>query len=261
MPVSLTRRAPSGITESRFADFQPASYDAKTRTVKAVLSVGAGVKRYYGTEVLEISAGAINLERLTSCGIPLIDSHNIFSIGTVFGRLERASIEGGELIGLVSFDDSDAGRKAEALVARGTVRGISIGYRVDVWEITDKDGNVVDPERERLQWDEEYTFTAKRWELLEVSLVSVPADPGAFIRSAPRDLSDAVLLQGASRITKRVGDISVTYEYPSSIAAPAQPSAAAAATIQRMRGRAAMLARQLVLEASLRAAEIARRAG
>jgi hypothetical protein len=145
------------------------------------LSVGAEVKREYGTEVLSISAGAVNLERLTTCGIPLIDSHNIFSVGAVFGRLVRAWFDRGRLMGLLAFDDSENGKNAEGLVSRGMVRGISIGYHVDEFEVTDADGNVVD--QSRLRYDEEYTFTAKRWTLLECSLVSVPADPDAFVRS------------------------------------------------------------------------------
>ena len=175
------RRAPAVTVEHRFADFKAESYDAKARTVEAVLSVGAEVKREYGTEVLSISAGAVNLERLTTCGIPLIDSHNIFGIGSVFGRVVRVWFNRGSLMGLLAFDDSDVGRQAEGLVSRGTVRGVSIGYKVDEWEVTDDEGDVVDPSR--LRFDGEYCFTATRYELLEVSLTSVPADSGAHVRS------------------------------------------------------------------------------
>jgi phage head maturation protease len=187
------RRAPiGGATERRFADFKSATYDAKARTVEAVLSVGAEVQRGFGTEVLVISPAAVNLERLTTCGIPLIDSHNVFGIAGVFGKVVRAWFDSGQLMGMLAFDDSAAGRMAEGLVSRGTVRGISIGYKVDEWEITDSDDKVVDPDRERLAWDEEYTFSAKRWELLEVSLVSVPADPDAFVRSLDGNFRDLV---------------------------------------------------------------------
>src|ERR1700722_19820177 len=89
------RRAPAGTVEHRFADFKAESYDAKARTVEAVLSVGAEVKRCYGTEVLLISPGAVNLERLETCGIPLIDSHQVFGIAGVFGRLVRAWFDAG----------------------------------------------------------------------------------------------------------------------------------------------------------------------
>jgi hypothetical protein len=179
--AAIAFRKPPAIGH-RFADFKAESYDAKARTVEAVLSVGAAVKRDYGTEALSISAGAVNLDRLSTCGIPLIDSHNVFGIGGVFGRVVRVWFVSGALMGLLAFDDSDAGRMAEGLVTRGTVRGISIGYKVDQWRITDADGDQVDPSQ--LRWDDQdCTFTAVRWELLEVSLVSVPADSNAFVRS------------------------------------------------------------------------------
>jgi prohead serine protease len=235
-----------GAVESRFADLKPSSYDAKARTVTAVLSIGAAVKRFYGTEVLEITPKAVNLDRVASCGVPLIDSHNIFgALNGVLGRLERAWFEAGELLGSISFDDSEVGRQAEGLAARGMVRGISIGYRVDEWEIKDADGNIVDPERERLIWDELYTFTAKRWELLEVSMVSVPADPSAFIRSGNADkFGDDALARRANRVIYRNGSLSVIYELP--------PANGAPAVLSRMRARQAMLARRLVLDRSLR---------
>src|SRR6185437_17069396 len=69
----------------------------------------------------------------------------------------------------------------EGMVARGEIKGISAGYQVREWEVTDGDGRVVDPER--ISFDGDLTFTAVRWELLEGSLVSVPADAPAMIRS------------------------------------------------------------------------------
>jgi phage head maturation protease len=193
--------APVDNTQRRFADV--GSYDAEARTVKATLSVGAPVSRMYGTEILSIRPGAIDLKRASSGLVPLIDSHQVFGIGNVLGRLASTWFEAGTLAGLLEFDDSDVGRKAEGLVSRGTVRGISIGYRVDEWEVTDDDGAVV-PDRERLMWDEDYTFTAKRWELLEVSLCSVPSDPAAMIRSRSLDGSTAIGADGAAEILTRM---------------------------------------------------------
>ncbi|KWV54330.1 hypothetical protein AS156_00965 [Bradyrhizobium macuxiense] len=179
------------------------SYDPESHTAEAVLSIGAAVRRLYGTEKLEITPKAVDLGRAQSGLVPLIDSHNIAGIGSVLGRVSQVRIEAGKLIGLLSFDDSDAGRNAEGLVARGTLKGISIGYRVDEWQVTDDDGNVVDPDRERLMWDEQYVFTAVRWELLEVSLVSVPADPDAMIRST-RSMSSSAPI-GAERAAEILG--------------------------------------------------------
>lgn len=238
-------RSPSA-TATRLADFAPGSYDAQAHTVKATLSVGAPVKRPYGTEILKISSGAINLDRVSRVGVPLIDSHNILNLAGVLGRLDRAWFERGQLVGLIRFDDGDAGRKAEGLVARGTIRGVSIGYRVDDWEITDEDGNVVDPETQRMRFDDNYTFTAKRWELLEVSLVSVPADPSAIIRSAagagslPSELSRSLAdIMGWAKSLP-----AGSYEFRVPSAATRANHAARA----RMMARANMAARQALIE-------------
>jgi len=226
----------------RFADVSLASYDADTRTVQVVLSSGAAVARPYGTEVLQIKPGAVNLKRLGTCGIPVIDSHNVTGIGSVLGNLQRAWFDGSKLVGLIAFDDSKAGRNAEGLVARGMIRAVSIGYRVDKWEITDPDGNVVDLEKERMQWDVEYTFTAVRWTLFEVSLVSVPADPDAVIRSPARaDRLDPKLLALSRAVTVRSGDLAITYEFGERNAAG--NISYNEAVLSRMRARQAIISR------------------
>jgi phage head maturation protease len=188
MSASAIRRPPA--TQTRFASTEIKSYDAKTHSVEAVLSVGAPVKREYGTEVLTISPSAVDLSRAKTGLVPIIDSHQIAGINNVLGRVTDVWFEKGKLVGMLTFDSSDAGRNAEGLVSRGIIRGVSIGYSVSSWSITDPDGNVVDPDRERLMWDEEYTFTATRFALLECSLVSVPADPSAMTRSASTRIMD-----------------------------------------------------------------------
>ena len=199
------RKIPRGVIETRFADVTPSSYDAAAHTVEVVLSTGVAVARWFGKEVLKIDAGAVNLERLSSCGVPAIDSHNISGIGGVLGNLRRVWFDAGKMLGLLLFDDSEAGRQAEGLVARGMVRAVSIGYRVDEFEITDPDGDVIDLETERLQYGVEYTFTAVRWTLLEASLVSVPADPEAVIRSrSVADTGEAIGSAGAAEVLGRM---------------------------------------------------------
>ena len=70
------------------------------------------------------------------------------------------------------------------MVARKEVNGISIGYRVTDWIISDSDGHVIDPAIDHMRWDEDgLTFTASKWELLEISLCAVPADAAAGVRA------------------------------------------------------------------------------
>jgi HK97 family phage prohead protease len=151
----------------------PGSYDASARTVRAVLSVGAPVVRHFFTEELEISAEAIDLGRVSSGICPLLDSHNQYALDAQLGRITDAAIENGELVGTLHFADTDAGRAVEARVAAGELRAISIGYRVTRWQLTATDAETGHD-----------TWRAVAWELLEASLVTVPADPNAVVRSA-----------------------------------------------------------------------------
>ncbi len=171
------------LIETRLASLGPGSYDKKARTVDAVLSVGSPVKRFYGTEVLRIDQESIDLSRLRQGSVPVLDSHNQQGISAALGRVKQAWISQGALMGKLSFHQTPEGRKAEGMVARGEITGISAGYRIEEWEITDDQGRVLDPEIDRIRWDDDLTFTATRWELLEASLVAVPADASAGIRS------------------------------------------------------------------------------
>jgi hypothetical protein len=165
MSTALAFRKPPQVAH-RFANLNPTSYDSTARTFEAMIATATPVKRPFGNEVLRPET--VDLGRLSTCGIPLIDSHNIFSVGSIFGEMLRGWQSNGGLMAKFALDDSESGKMAEGLVSRGI--GVSIGYRVDDddWLVTDEDGDSVDPSR--LRWDGEYTFVAKRFELLEVSL-------------------------------------------------------------------------------------------
>lgn len=167
--VTSTRGQPPPASGQRFASFTGGSYDEATRTCDAVFATGAEVRRWYGTEKLEISEEAIDLSRVALNQVRLLFSHDSKQpIGVVL----TASIQGGALAGKVQFADTDEGRKYGGMVQRSELTGISVGYNVTQWT------RVQDLEQETDEW------TATRWELMEVSLVSVPADPFAGVRSA-----------------------------------------------------------------------------
>ena len=138
--------------------------------------------RVSGIEILRISQKAIDFGRVFGAGIPILDSHQQVGLSNALGVVRAAWIEGGALIGRLSFNATDEGRKAEGMVARSEITGLSVGYRVVAWEITDKDGRKIDPKVDRLSWsDNDLIFEASKWELLEVSLCSVPADASTGI--------------------------------------------------------------------------------
>lgn len=152
------------------APFTPTTIDEAARTVELIASTGAGVVRadFEGpfVERLEVTPAAVDLSRLD--GMPLLDSHRQSDLGAVLGVVRGARFEGGNLVVQVQFS-----ARAEAVwqdVAAGIIRNVSVGYAPKAW----RDG--ADPKGARVR-------TVTKWELQEVSLVPVGADPSAKVRS------------------------------------------------------------------------------
>lgn len=161
------------------ARFGANSYDAKSRTVVAVLSIGARVPHFGVFEELSIASEAIDLRRVALGQVRLLDSHNRSSVDAILGVVTDAWIEGGKLLGRIQFAETDAGRTAEGMVARGEVSAVSIGYSVQTWTRVGTENDVE-------------IWRADKWELLEASLVSVPADADALIRSAQTKINTSM---------------------------------------------------------------------
>lgn len=140
-----------------------AAADPSTRRVPAVISTEYAVPRDGYFEILVHEASAVDLTRSP---LPLIEQHarGLLNIGIV----ENFRIEGGLLRGDVVFGQSARANELWPDVMAGIVRSISVGYLV------------------LEQRDQGDTVHVTRWQPFEVSLVSVPADPGAgLFRSFP----------------------------------------------------------------------------
>jgi hypothetical protein len=172
-----------GQVETRFADTSPSSYDKTNGTIECTISRGSPVARFYGTEILRIDRDAVDLNRLTTSGIPVLDSHQAVGISNALGKVQRVWFSDGALMGKIAFNKTAEGRKAEGMASRGEIAGISAGYVVKDWRITDADNRVLDPDKDNIRWDDALTFEATRWELHEISMVSCPADASAAMRS------------------------------------------------------------------------------
>jgi Caudovirus prohead serine protease len=192
----MTREFP-GIIATRVVDVAPSSYDETSRTVDCVISMGSPVSRFYGTEVLRINPDAVDTTRVLSGACPVLDSHQQTSITHALGRVTDTWFKGGAFMGRLAFNDTHKGREAEGMVARGEIAGVSAGYRVDEWQVTNSDGSILDPAY--LRWDDDdLTFEAVRWQLIECSLVSCPADAGAGIRGHVSGLDRALVIADLS---------------------------------------------------------------
>lgn len=160
------------ILETRAATIAPATLNRDDGTVDVVLSTGAPVKRAGYVERLAIDPAAVTI----APRLPVLDSHRQASVQDVKGRVENVRFEVGQIVATLRISDP----AALAAIERGDVTGASIGYRVTKWQ----DSSDATGQRVR---------TATAWELVEASLVAIPADPQALIRSAtlPQDVTAA----------------------------------------------------------------------
>lgn len=123
--------------------------------------------RWWGTEILSHDEGAVDLTRLNTIGCVLYN-HNR---DKVIGKILSAKIEGGRGIAEIEFDEDAESDVVYQKVASGTLKGVSVGYMVEVWE---------DVAANKKSSDGRFTgpcSIATKWTPYEVSIVSVPADP------------------------------------------------------------------------------------
>ncbi|MGM4983248.1 prohead protease/major capsid protein fusion protein [Rhizobium sp. 11_C7_N12_5] len=151
----------------RVGGFRSETLNAEDRTVWAVAATETPVRRAFGDEVLRCAKTAVIADRLQ--GLPVIDSHNSFSVLSILGQVVESRFEGRNLLVKIAFANNERGDAAFALVRDGMLHKVSVGYRIHkIEESTSRDGAPL--------------VTVTRWEPMELSLVSVPADPNATIR-------------------------------------------------------------------------------
>lgn len=163
------RRGCPAAVQSRFLAFGGTSYDTDTRTIEAVLATGVRVQRFWWSEELDMAATAIDLGRVAQNQCRFLFGHDH---GDPIGVVEQARLVNGELVARLRFAQTPRGDELAGMVQRGELTGISIGYQVRKWTLVE----VIDGDHE--------IWRATEWELLEASLVTVPADPNAGVRSA-----------------------------------------------------------------------------
>lgn len=155
--------------QTRSAAVTPSSINEEERTIEVVWTTGAKVERWGYMEELEISDEAIDMTRLRN-GAPFLDSHDSWGTDAVVGVVEDAKIENGQGTAKIRFlKDDEVADKIWNKVKQGVLRAVSVGYSVQKYieEIIDGVRNL----------------KAIKWTPLELSIVAVPADAGASVRS------------------------------------------------------------------------------
>lgn len=140
--------------------------------------------RYFGDEILDHGEGAVDLSRLNEIGCVLFNHDR----DKVVGKVLSARIENGRGVAEIEFDEDEASEQICQKVRSGTLKGVSVSYRVTHWEEvspgkTSVDGRFVGP-----------CSVARKWTPLEISVVSVPADPTVGLGREDGESGMSVLL-------------------------------------------------------------------
>ena len=150
------------------------------------------LERFFGTEILSHQPGAVRLERIGGGAAPLLFNHDW---NDPIGMIDAGRLDGGRLIVDAHLFDTARAKEVKTMMDGG-LRNVSIGYEINVLEENSKTN----------------TYTATDWLPLEVSIVTVPADPSVGIgrehesatkpvqitRSTPTPAAPAIILKGHS---------------------------------------------------------------
>lgn len=150
----------------REGEMQLREVDAESRRFELSFSSEEPYQRAFYTEILDHKDGAVDLTRLNEIGVLLFNHDR----DKVIGKIERAWIENGRGMAAVAFDKDEKSDVIFEKVRTGTLKGVSVGYRVTNWETVEAgsksaDGRFSGP-----------CNIATSWAPFEISIVSVPAD-------------------------------------------------------------------------------------
>lgn len=158
----------TGIQPERMLSYDIRAIKDEERRVSLSFSSEQAVSRWFGQEVLGHDTGNVMLDRLNNIGVALWNHKRDY----VIGRVENARLDVNEqkTYADIVFDDDPDAERIYQKVKSGTLKGVSVGYSVDVWEEIaagkkSSNGRVAGP-----------AYVATKWSPLEVSIVSVPAD-------------------------------------------------------------------------------------
>ena len=150
-------------------------------------------------EILDHSAGAVDLGRLNETGV-LLFNHDV---DQVLGKVLRAWVEDSRGLAEVEFDTDADAETIFGKVKAGTLKTTSVRYRVDAWEevkagATSADGRFTGP-----------CQIARKWTPLEVSIVSVPADATVGVGRSDGTQSDLSLYERQVQVNKNKMEVGV----------------------------------------------------
>ncbi|MDP3408079.1 HK97 family phage prohead protease [Bosea sp. (in: a-proteobacteria)] len=157
------------------------SYDPETRTFEFVLATETPCEsyRYEGWDAYEVDEvllmrGLEDIESLV--GAPILNSHNRYSLNMVVGVIIAARVQGKKLVCTGKLSAREEVADIVRDIADGILTKMSVGYR-----------RLAETEKDRI--GDKPLVTVDRWRAMEASIVAVPADTNASIRSGDKTMA------------------------------------------------------------------------
>lgn len=201
----------------RYADgTEVRGIDEKGRTATFVASTERPVPMGWGApEVLRMSG--VDLTRYRANPV-VLNSHGRFSVESILGTATVARV-GRELHATVHFDETPEGEAAWVRVKSGSLRALSVGYSVDPSKIKSIGQGESDGTGESRV--EGPASIVRGWQLMEISVVPVPADQDALLR---RSVYAGQGRKGSAPMSLELSNIMPTGDAPPANPAPASPA-------------------------------------
>lgn len=172
---------------SRSLSINTKSINDDSRTLTLSFASEEPYERWFGPEVLQVDGQALDMTRFENGLGCLLYNHNR---DAVIGAIERVWIADNRAYADVRFDDDEESDKIYQKVKNGTLKGVSVGYRVNEYTDVKIDeslagGRIKGP-----------CYVATKWEAYEVSIVSVPADASVGVGRSLDDFNIVSLRKG-----------------------------------------------------------------
>lgn len=158
--------------------------DTDSRTVELSFSSETPYGRWFGDEILCHDEECINLERFNNGLGTVLFNHDR---DAVVGHIEKVWLEDNRGKALVRFDSDEQSETIFQKVQSGTLQGVSVGYAINRYEVLEDEdtkstnGRFSGP-----------AYVVTDWEPLEISIVSVPADPTVGVGRSAEEIHTSI---------------------------------------------------------------------
>lgn len=158
--------------------------DIDSRTVELSFSSETPYGRWFGDEILCHDEECINLERFNNGLGTVLFNHDR---DAVVGHIEKVWLEDNRGKALVRFDTDEQSETIFQKVQSGTLQGVSVGYAINRYEVLEDE----DTKSSNGRFNGP-AYVVTDWEPLEISIVSVPADPTVGVGRSAEEIHTSI---------------------------------------------------------------------